>query len=154
EGKEVDVRVIAATNKDLSKEVSRNRFRLDLLGRLDILSVYLPHLSERSDDVPLLVERFALECDPCAQPRSDWTEELKKRPLAGNVRELFNLVRRALAEKDESAFDWSEDREETMCRSIQQALGRTGGNVSETARLLNMPRTTLIERMKKLDIKP
>ncbi len=95
----VDVRIIAATNKDLNTEIEKNRFREDLYHRLSVILIHVPLLKERSDDIPLIANSF-LE-DTCANqgkpPMSfsdDALEELKKLEWTGNVRELRNVVER------------------------------------------------------------
>ncbi len=95
----VDVRVIAATNKDLLKEVEEKNFRLDLYHRLSVILIHVPSLNERRDDVPLLTEKF-LE-DICAEYGiakkgidKDAVEELKHYHWTGNIRELRNVVER------------------------------------------------------------
>lgn len=96
---EVDVRVIAATNKDLAEEVKAGRFREDLFYRLQVVPVSLPPLRERSGDIPLLAAHFlrrqAHELGKPALELSDATlEAMSRYPWPGNVRELENLVER------------------------------------------------------------
>src|SRR5689334_10020438 len=95
----VDVRVIAATNKDLLKEVEEKNFRLDLYHRLSVILIHVPSLNERRDDIPLLVEKFLT--DVCtdygiAQKgiEKDALESLKQHNWTGNIRELRNVVER------------------------------------------------------------
>jgi two-component system, NtrC family, nitrogen regulation response regulator NtrX len=95
----VDVRVVAATNKDLLKEVEVKTFRLDLYHRLSVIIIHVPSLNDRRDDVPLLVDQF-LE-DICNEygivPKSieqDAIESLKEHNWTGNIRELRNVVER------------------------------------------------------------
>ncbi len=96
----VDVRVVAATNKDLSVEIRENRFREDLYHRLNVIPIFVPPLRERREDIPLLVEaslkRLAQE-DIIYTGRSftdEAIEELMKMKWSGNVRELYNVVER------------------------------------------------------------
>ena len=91
-----DIRVIAATNKDLAREVAANRFRGDLFYRLNVISITTPPLRDRAGDVPLLVNHF-LAHDPRG-PRAiepDALEALERYPWPGNVRELANMIERA-----------------------------------------------------------
>jgi two-component system, NtrC family, nitrogen regulation response regulator NtrX len=95
----VDVRVIAATNKDLLKEVEQKNFRLDLYHRLSVILIHVPSLNERKDDIPLLVDKF-LE-DTCIEYGiakktidNEALEELKEYNWTGNIRELHNVVER------------------------------------------------------------
>jgi len=92
----VDVRVIAATNRDLSAEVARGAFRADLFYRLAVVEIRLPPLRERPEDVPVLIEHFLDEM-PGNRPTigPDTIEQLKSYPWPGNVRELRNVIERA-----------------------------------------------------------
>jgi two-component system nitrogen regulation response regulator NtrX len=98
---EVDVRVLAATNKDLGLEIAEGRFREDLLYRLNVVEIQVPPLRERPDDIPLLVGHFSeLLAMGSGVSRKQFAEEairrLQQRPWPGNVRELRNAVERAL----------------------------------------------------------
>ncbi len=97
--KRVDVRIVAATNRTLSEEVNRGRFREDLYYRLAVVEVTLPPLRERADDVPLLIDQFARELGRGRAPSfSERTVEgFLERSWPGNVRELRNAVARALS---------------------------------------------------------
>ena len=95
----VDVRVIAATNKDLLKEVDEKAFRLDLYHRLSVIIIHVPSLNERRDDIPLLVDKFL--ADVCSdygiakkQIDKDAIEALQSHNWTGNIRELRNVVER------------------------------------------------------------
>jgi DNA-binding NtrC family response regulator len=95
----VDVRVVAATNKDLEREVREGRFREDLYFRLNVVPLRSPALRERADDIPLLIRRmvddFARESGTKPKPvEPEVLDELKRRGFPGNVRELKNLVER------------------------------------------------------------
>ncbi len=97
----VDVRVIAATNKDLEEEIGRGNFREDLFYRLNVIPFYVPPLRDRKEDIPLLVKEFLAEFGAqYGRPRVEMTEEalvaLKQYHWPGNVRELRNLVERVL----------------------------------------------------------
>ena len=102
----VDIRVVAATNRDLAREVNVGSFREDLYYRLAVVRLTLPTLSERSDDIPLLAEHFVRQAFPLAPERAaavlagisgdNWLK-LKTHPWRGNVRELRNVIHRALA---------------------------------------------------------
>jgi len=98
---EVNVRVIAATNKDLHKEIEEGRFREDLFHRLSVIVINMPTLDERKSDIPLLVDYFVEQiCSESAMKRKsfskDAVEELKKKSWTGNIRELRNVVERLL----------------------------------------------------------
>ncbi len=97
----VDVRVIAATNKDLLKEVEHKNFRLDLYHRLGVIIVHVPSLNERLGDIPLLVERFLEDiATEYGQPKkaieSKAIEALQQHNWSGNIRELRNVVERLI----------------------------------------------------------
>lgn len=97
----VDVRVIAATNKDLRSEIEKGNFREDLYHRISVIVVNVPSLDERKDDIPLLVDYFAGQiCDETAMLRKTFSPEavalLRQRSWKGNIRELRNVVERLL----------------------------------------------------------
>jgi len=98
---EVDVRVIAATNRDLEAEVARGAFRADLYYRLHVIEVHIPPLRHRREDIPLLVEhflrRFAAEHGRTLQLSNEAQRRLEQYDFPGNVRELENLIERAVA---------------------------------------------------------
>ncbi|MBR3743482.1 MAG: sigma-54-dependent Fis family transcriptional regulator [Bacteroidales bacterium] len=98
---EVNVRVIAATNKNLTDEIAKGNFREDLYHRLSVILIHVPPLSERVDDIPLLVDYFIEQiCSESGMPRRKVEpaacKELQKMPWTGNIRELRNVVERLL----------------------------------------------------------
>ncbi|MGY3212253.1 sigma-54-dependent transcriptional regulator [Mucilaginibacter sp. HD30] len=98
---EVDVRVVAATNKDLLKEIEDGNFRMDLYHRLSVILIHVPPLTERKDDIPLLTQNFLEEiCSDYGMPVkkvSDGAmEALKALPWTGNIRELRNMIERLI----------------------------------------------------------
>src|SRR5262249_53090367 len=98
--RKVDVRIIAATNKDLSKMVASGTFRQDLFYRVRVFEIGLPTLVERREDIPLLAEHFAAELSPSARKRlrqisMDALQRLMDYPWPGNVRELRNAIEHA-----------------------------------------------------------
>src|SRR5450755_1291983 len=97
----VDVRVIAATNKDLLKEVDEKNFRLDLYHRLSVIIIHVPSLNERRDDIPLLIDKFLTDiCNEYGIARKGIDEEairaLQEYNWTGNIRELRNVVERLI----------------------------------------------------------
>jgi DNA-binding NtrC family response regulator len=97
----VDVRVIAATNKDLLKEVEDKNFRLDLYHRLSVIIIHVPSLNDRRDDIPLLVDKFLTDiCDDYGIVKKgidkDALDTLKQHNWTGNIRELRNVVERLI----------------------------------------------------------
>jgi len=108
----VDVRVVAATNKDLKKEIAENRFREDLYHRLAVILIKVPALNDRRDDIPLLIKHFAKKIaeeqgNAIKSFSDEATEKLKAYDWTGNIRELRNVVERLiiLGEKEVSAND-------------------------------------------------
>jgi DNA-binding NtrC family response regulator len=178
----VDVRVIAATNKDLPAEVAAGRFREDLYYRLAVVLVHAPPLRERKEDIPELADRFLAEaCERNGRRAMRFAREsylvLQGHDWPGNVRELRNLVERMaiLCDGPELRPDEvaavlpgarkpREDRfregasfhqlvEEAEREIILAALARNGENVSETARALGLERSHLYKKMKGLGLK-
>jgi len=97
----VDVRVVAATNKDLLKEVEEKNFRLDLYHRLGVILIHVPSLNERKDDIPLLVEKFLGDvAEEYGQPKKEMDKKamdaLMQHNWTGNIRELRNVVERLI----------------------------------------------------------
>jgi two-component system nitrogen regulation response regulator NtrX len=95
----VDVRIVAATNKNLSEEIDKGNFRLDLYHRLSVILIHVPTLNERADDIPVLAEKFLREiCEESGQPLKPFTsealQELKAVNWSGNIRELRNVIER------------------------------------------------------------
>jgi len=103
----VNVRVIAATNKDLLKEIDAGNFRMDLYHRLSVIIIHVPPLTERKEDIPVLAEHFCEEvCAeynmPVKQITHEAMEALKQLPWTGNIRELRNMVERLIILSDKS----------------------------------------------------
>ncbi|MBR0028976.1 MAG: sigma-54-dependent Fis family transcriptional regulator [Bacteroidales bacterium] len=103
----VDVRVIAATNKDLRAEIEKGNFREDLYHRISVIVIHVPSLDERKSDIPLLVDYFVDRiCTETAMPRKNFSPEavalLQERSWKGNIRELRNVVERLLILGDET----------------------------------------------------
>ena len=170
---QVDTRVIAATNVDLKKAMSENKFREDLFYRLAVVTIRLPSLRERSSDVPLLAKaflrKFAVQNGRAVEdfnPKS--LRALQQHFWPGNVRELENRIKRAvimaesryvtpadleLADGTEGNFRTLKEARETVERElIQQALQRHGGKISRAAEDLGISRPTFYELMEKLGL--
>ncbi|MEY2632139.1 MAG: hypothetical protein RIR00_793, partial [Pseudomonadota bacterium] len=156
----VDVRVIAATNRDLKTEVAAQRFRSDLYYRLQVLEVTLPPLRERPEDIPLLARHFVQLLAPKLgvpqlglEPRT--LARLSDYDWPGNVRELRNLVERSLIlgwfdigpEPEGNAVQASASADETLeaveKRHILAVLAACEGNKSEASRRLGISRKTM-----------
>ncbi|WP_353196137.1 sigma-54 dependent transcriptional regulator [Parapedobacter defluvii] len=106
----VNVRVIAATNKDLLKEIDAGNFRMDLYHRLSVIIIHVPPLTERKEDIPTLAEHFCKEvCNeynmPVKKITAEAMEALKELPWTGNIRELRNMVERLIILSDKSITD-------------------------------------------------
>jgi transcriptional regulator with PAS, ATPase and Fis domain len=163
-----DARVIAATNADLQKAIAEGRFREDLYFRINVVAVELPPLSERPEDIPLLVEHFIEKVrnkirKPVKQAGVRTLALLQRYPFPGNVRELQNAIEHAfvmcdgeelrpehLPEHIVAGVELSGARpdERTERRMIEDALRRHGGNRSAAAEELQMHRTTLWRKLK------
>lgn len=107
---EVDVRVVAATNKDLLKEIEKGNFRLDLYHRLSVILIHVPPLTDRKDDIALLTQNFLDEiCNDYGMPVKKISdaalEALKLLPWTGNIRELRNMVERLIILSDRTITD-------------------------------------------------
>ena len=168
---QLDLRFIAATNKDLKKGVAQGSFREDLYFRLNVVQIALPDLMERQEDIPLLIQyflsrfsqRFAKKISGFDQAARD---VLLAYSFPGNVRELQNIIERAvaLAEADTLTLAdlppdlqeyavvpngrWS-TLEDAEREHIRKVLSFTNHHLAESARILALPRTTLWRKMRK-----
>ena len=184
----VDVRVIAATNSDLEQMVDDGAFRKDLYYRLNVIPIHLPPLSDRRDDIPLLVKSFLQKLSQQHEPARTnvvFSQEAMRRLMAhdwpGNIRQLENIVERALAMTPgrrqievsdlptelqteaettnpvdvllpEGGVDLQQYVQEIERQLIRSSLERTDGNKRKAAELLNIKRTTLVEKAKRLEL--
>jgi transcriptional regulator with PAS, ATPase and Fis domain len=175
----VDVRIIAATNHDLSKMVEQKRFRTDLYHRLNIFSIDVPPLRERLEDVPLLVDHFIKEIAKKAGKKINRidTKVFKKLTtynFPGNVRELKNMIERAVILSDSEVLDedcfisfsflWDNSGNKTGISDdifdlatieknhIIKILKKTKHNKSKAAGLLNISRQALDRKIEKYNI--
>jgi len=174
----VDVRVVAATNKNLEQLVNVGAFREDLYYRLNVVTIFIPPLRERKADIPFLVEHFIQKhCKERKITISDAALKiLHKHDWPGNIRELENCIERAIVVSPKSVITpdlfpnltrakFTESRtsqfaieqeeltmEEIQRKAIITTLNKTNGNQTKAAKLLDIPRHMLIYRMKKLDI--
>jgi len=176
----VDVRVIAASNKDLKKEIREGRFREDLFYRLNVVALAVPPLRERPDDIPLMAQSFLkMFAERNARTISGFTpqamQKLVQYTWPGNVRELMNTVERAvvlsraeLIDTGDLAFPMADQADsltpvrlpgsaeqlpldEVERRSILDAFTACGGNKSEAARRLGITRKTLRKKLDKYE---
>jgi DNA-binding NtrC family response regulator len=174
---DVDVRVIAATNRNLEEAVREGRFRDDLFYRLNVINIHLPALRDRKEDIPILVHNFIERIGPeLGREVSDISEGALKILLnhnwPGNVRELENAVERAIVTckskvltEDDFAFlvahanetkQWDIPPELTLDeienQAIMATLHRTHGNIKEASSILGVDRSTLYDRIKKYNL--
>ncbi|MFN8625726.1 MAG: sigma-54 dependent transcriptional regulator [Candidatus Binatia bacterium] len=172
----VDVRIVAATNRNLDEAVRDGAFRTDLFYRLNVVPIHLPPLRERREDVPLLVERFIVEFSRAygVEPKRVTPEAMTRiveYAWPGNIRELQNAIERAFALSSEPEITLRDlppaivrradtvahteavagllPLEEVERRSILAALQRSGGNKNQAARLLGIDRQRLYRKIEK-----
>ena len=179
---QVDVRVVAATNKNLEDEIERGNFREDLFYRLNVIPFYVPPLRERTEDIALLADHFLNEFTMAygRKPKEltpQAYEVLKEHRWPGNVRELRNLMerivimnpqvridarhvpihpaKRAVFERQPERFgSLHEVRAAAEREYILKTLDETKGNVTKTAEVLGLERSNLYRKMKALGIAP
>lgn len=172
-----DIRVVCATNADLASMVAEGTFREDLFYRINLITVTLPPLRERPDDIRALAEHFAaLFCKANGLERpyitTDAVAALRRMPFPGNIRELKNLVERTILISGRPTLTASEfeqaaaltpsvpsaatagNLDEMERAAVVDALRRCGGNLSRAAALLGISRQSLYRRIDKYGIQP
>ena len=176
-----DVRIISATNRDLMKLVEKGAFRQDLFYRINVIPIHIPPLRERTDDIPILADFFfrRIQLKSGKKIRNIGNEAMRllmEHTWPGNVRELKSAfefafvtcqdktllpehfpptllpLQNLLKKKPESAINPAINKDETKKRQLIEMLEKTGGNQSETARLLGVSRVTVWNRMKKYNV--
>ncbi len=169
--RKVDVRVISATNANLAEEVANNRFRQDLLFRLNTIEIHIPALRERREDIPLLATHFlSIHARRYRKNLSGFDsaamQALLENSWQGNVRELNHVVERAVLMAGERLVKLGDlalrtgreggqkriddmSLEEVECFLIKKALARYGGNVSHAANALGLSRSALYRRLQR-----
>jgi two-component system, NtrC family, response regulator AtoC len=175
---EVDVRIVAATNRDLKRAVEAGRFREELYYRLNVIPITLPPLRERREDIPLLVDHFVERLTIEMNRHVDGVSADAMRVLIayawpGNVRELRNVLERAVVVATSNTIRPSDlglvstpseptenghgaempSLEEVERRHVAEVLRRTGSNVSQAARILGIDRVTLYNKIKKYQLR-
>ena len=176
--KKIDVRVVAATAKDLGEEIKKGLFREDLYYRINVITIYLPPLRERFEDIPLVTEHFIEVFNTKLKKNikgvsSEVMEQFMAYPWPGNVRELENVIERAILLAPGDTLEISdlpptlkadqyplsgfapEDISSIKVASrmlekelIERALGKTGGNRTKAAKMLEVSRPMLISKIK------
>lgn len=178
---EVDVRLIAATNKNLKEEIEKGNFREDLFHRLNVIPIIVPPLRERSEDIPILVERFSNDISvkhkkTATRFSNDALRILQNQSWTGNVRELRNIVERIIIivdKKEITAKDiefmfsgnqqsvdelvdtsnsFQEFKEKAERVFILRQLRANDWNISKTSEILEIQRSHLYNKMKKYGI--
>jgi DNA-binding NtrC family response regulator len=178
---DVDVRLIAATNKNLKEEIEKGNFREDLYHRLNVIPILVPPLRERTDDIPILIEHFANDISikhkkPITKFSNDAINVLQNQSWTGNVRELRNIVERIIIiidKKEITAKDidfmfagskqsvdglvdtsnsFQEFKEKAERVFILKQLNANDWNISKTAEILDIQRSHLYNKMKKYGI--
>ncbi len=168
-----DIRIIAATNRDLEKEIENGSFRRDLYYRLSVFQINLPPLRERIEDIEPLSryysQFFAEKTNKKIKPLSDaFIDKLKKHSWQGNIRELKNVIERCVILSSDGVlsiealpvvfFDNTTDEALSFSMAdveknhIRKILRRTQGNKMEAARLLNIGITTLYRKIEEYKI--
>ena len=174
----VNVRVVAATNRNLPEEITAGRFREDLFYRLSVFQIHLPPLRERAGDVRILAKAFVKDFSvrlarPVTEITPAFLEALEQQPWKGNIRELRNVIERSLIVCESERLDVAdlpldiqnthyEQSDETTpgsfelsaveCRHIARVLEYTKGNKTEAARLLKIGLTTLYRKIEEYGI--
>jgi two-component system nitrogen regulation response regulator NtrX len=173
----VDVRIISATNKDLSEEMKKGAFRDDLLYRLNVIPIHLPPLRERKEDIPELVDYFLgyFATESGQKPKKITPEGLKMLELynwPGNIRELRNVIERLVimtpsvtvtprniilgeaVRSDYFTFNTLKDARESFEKDfIIRKLEENNWNISKTSEILDIERSNLHRKIKAYDIK-
>jgi len=179
--RDVDVRIVAATNRDLHREVQQGNFREDLFFRLNVLPIHMPALRQRPEDIPGIVAQLMRKWSMTTEAISpSCMKHLQRLPLPGNVRELENLLQRMIALSDDGVLD--EDLLQEVCvhplqqctfslsmldefpdldtmmehierTMLEQALQHCDGNMTRAAELLGISFRSIRYRMQKLGLK-
>lgn len=169
----VNVRIIAATNKDLKKEVELGRFRKDLYYRLNVLPIYLPPLRERKKDIPILIEYFLKNISERLNKKdmiipNEYSKKMLSHSWPGNIRELENFIELIInTECIPSGYFGEDDCENeafidinSECLKLEYAekehltkvIRRFKGNITRSAEALGIRRNTLYSKIKKYEI--
>jgi two-component system NtrC family response regulator len=166
----VNIRIMAATNRDLQKEAEEGKFRLDLYYRLSVFTISLPSLNQRKDDIELLAKYylkfFTDKLSRQIKMSDDFLSLLKRHEWRGNIRELKNIIERSVILSDDiltvdtlpphfneqATNSTSLDLQSIEKQHIGKVLAHTKGNKTETARLLGIGLTTLYRKIDEYDL--
>ena len=179
----VDVRIVAATNKDLLDEIENHRFRMDLYHRLGVILIHVPSLNERKSDIPLLAEKFVVDiCQDYGMPikkiSAKAVDALKEINYNGNIRELRNIIERLVILSGEKITDeevsayvsnaqskgstsqlfdqfekFQDFKDHVESLFIEDKLKKNQWNVSKTADILDIQRSHLYNKIEKYNLK-
>jgi len=169
--RKVNIRLIAATNRDLEKEIKNGKFREDLFYRLSVFTIHIPSLRERSEDIETLAHYFIQQFSAKTNKQvklmdEDFLKALQLHPWKGNIRELKNVIERCVILVDGNKlgtallpFDFNTSSNPNIFdlaviekNHIQKVLRHTHGNKTEAARLLNIGLTTLYRKIQDYEI--
>ena len=162
----VDVRVICATNKDLQQELELGRFRRDLFYRINSIEINLPPLRDRKEDIPILAEHFLQGHHENISISPGAMEKLLSYTWPGNIRELKNVMERAIFLCDDeeitenvitlpelrSGIELGKRPQDLTPEYIDKVLSDCNGNISKAARRMQISRVTLYRKIKKYDL--
>ena len=178
---EVDVRIIAATNKNLKEEIAKENFREDLYHRLNVIPIFVPPLRDRVEDIPILINHFVNDITsrynkPLVKFAKDAIELLQSQKWSGNIRELRNVIERVIIIIDKQFVDkndlhflfpevtssvddlmlksntFQDFKEKTERAFILKQLNNNNWNISKTAKQLDIQRSHLYNKIKKYGI--
>ncbi|MCH8170006.1 MAG: sigma-54-dependent Fis family transcriptional regulator [Bacteroidetes bacterium] len=178
---EVDVRIIAATNKNLKEEIAKENFREDLYHRLNVIPIFVPPLRDRIEDIPILINHFVNDITsrynkPLVKFAKDAIELLQSQKWSGNIRELRNVIERVIIIIDKQFVDkndlhflfpevtssvddlmlksntFQDFKEKTERAFILKQLNNNNWNISKTAKQLDIQRSHLYNKIKKYGI--
>ena len=156
-------RIIAGSTRDLTEEVDAGRLSADLYYRLDLMRVRIPSLSERPEDIPVIFRHYVAQaCEqaniPLPHIPPDYLGRLMAQNWPGNARALMNAAMRfalGVAEVEEATgLGLAEQMAQVERSLLVQALQRSGGNATDAARALKLPRKTFYDKLTRHDIKP
>ena len=175
----IDVRIIAATNKELRKEIEKGTFRRDLYYRLSVIPIWLPPLRDREDDIMLLFEHFlSVKAEKLRKPIPSISDEIYRNILTynwpGNIREIENFVENIVNLDGNTTFDIENKQDEVRCitkyvnkisdeqyicsleelekKAIIASIKKFDGNITKVAKVLGISRNTLYVKIKKYNI--
>jgi len=169
---DVDVRIVASTNKDLDDLILHDKFRLDLLHRINVIHIKIPPLREREDDLELLAKHFIKQLSKSLNKRNikfeeSYIQKLKKYPFSGNIRELKNIIERSIIlettnvltaeslpqievkERDQKIQQTTFNLSEVEKNTVLMALEKCNNSQKDAAKLLGLSESAVSRKLKK-----